>query len=278
MSRQDTDLDAARFDTARGAGELAHSLERRARAPSRPPRGPSLTGPSTLGNVERILLIAPVLLFSMVAHEYAHGYAALRQGDDTALRLGRLTLNPLKHIDPFMTVLLPGLMLLASHGTMAIGGAKPVPVDPRNYRRLRRGDIIVSLAGVATNLVLAIVAAGLTFVFGAIGGSVPAVAPSMGILQAMFMIAVLLNLALIAFNLIPIPPLDGSHVFKYILPPALSLRYQRLGFAGLFILILLLNTRLFAWWMSPVYAAFVTLERQLLATGFLLPAAAELLK
>ena len=231
-----------------------------------------------MGNVERILLIAPVLLFSMVAHEYAHGYAALRQGDDTALKLGRLTLNPLKHIDPFMTVLLPGLMLLASHGTMAIGGAKPVPVDPRNYRRLRRGDIIVSLAGVATNLVLAIVAAGLTFVFGAIGGSVPAVAPSMGILQAMFMIAVLLNLALIAFNLIPIPPLDGSHVFKYILPPALSLRYQRLGFAGLFILILLLNTRLFAWWMSPVYAAFVTLERQLLATGFLLPAAAELLK
>ena len=214
----------------------------------------------------------------MVAHEYAHGYAALRQGDDTALKLGRLTLNPVKHIDPFMTILLPGLMLLASGGTMAIGGAKPVPVDPRNYRNFRRGDIIVSLAGVATNLVLAVVAAGLTYAFGALGNAAPSLAPSMAILQAMFLIGVLLNLALIAFNLIPIPPLDGSHVFKYVLPPALSLRYQRLGFAGLFILVLLLNTRLFAWWMSPVYFAFLALERQLLAGGVLLPAAAQLLR
>jgi Zn-dependent protease len=231
-----------------------------------------------LGTVEKILLIAPVLLFSMVAHEYAHGWAALRQGDDTALKLGRLTLNPLKHIDPFMTVLLPGLMLLASHGTMAIGGAKPVPVDPRNYRRLRSGDIIVSLAGVATNLVLAVVSAALTFALGALGRSTPSLEPSLGILQAMFLFAVLLNLALIAFNLIPIPPLDGSHVFKYLLPPALAIRYQRLGFAGLFILVLLLNTRVFDWWMTPAYKALIALAGSLHGSGLMLPGAAALLR
>ena len=93
----------------------------------------------------------PVLLFSVIAHEYAHGYAALKQGDDTALMLGRLTWNPIKHIDPFMTMLLP-LMLCASSHAPILGGAKPVPVNPRNYRNFKRGDIIVSLAGVFANL------------------------------------------------------------------------------------------------------------------------------
>jgi Zn-dependent protease len=103
-----------------------------------------------------LLIFAPVLLFSVIAHEYAHGYAALRQGDDTALVLGRLTWNPVKHIDPMMTIVVPAMLWILSGGKMLLGGAKPVPVDPRNYRNLRRGDIIVSLAGVATNLVIAI--------------------------------------------------------------------------------------------------------------------------
>jgi Zn-dependent protease len=235
-----------------------------------------------LQTLQTILLVAPVLLFSVIAHEIAHGFAALRQGDRTALDAGRLSWNPLRHIDFFLTILLPIITFtgssLAGGQPMMFGGAKPVPVDPRNYRHPKRGDIIVSLAGVATNLLLAAVAAGLTYAFGALGNAAPSLAPSMAILQAMFLIGVLLNLALIAFNLIPIPPLDGSHVFKYLLPPALSLRYQRLGFAGLFILVLLLNTRLFAWWMSPVYFAFLALEHQLRAGGFLLPAAARLLQ
>ncbi|HXV86854.1 MAG TPA: site-2 protease family protein, partial [Gemmatimonadales bacterium] len=106
--------------------------------------------------MQEALLALPVLLFSMVAHEYAHGYAALRQGDTTAYMLGRLTFNPLKHIDPFMTVLLPLMLWFGSGGRMVFGGAKPVPVNPRNYRQYKRGDIIVSLAGIATNLVLAV--------------------------------------------------------------------------------------------------------------------------
>ena len=90
----------------------------------------------------------------MVAHEYAHGYAAFKQGDMTAYSLGRLTWNPIKHIDPFMTIVLP--LMLAFLGAPIFGGAKPVPVNPRNYREYRRGDIIVSMAGIATNLAIAV--------------------------------------------------------------------------------------------------------------------------
>ena len=119
---------------------------------------------------QQLALVGPVLLFSMVAHEYAHGYAAYRQGDMTAYQLGRLTWNPLKHIDPFMTVLLP--VFLAFVGGPIFGGAKPVPVNPRNYRHYKRGDIIVSLAGVATNVVIAVLFAGAVYaqtVVGVIG-------------------------------------------------------------------------------------------------------------
>ena len=103
-------------------------------------------------SLEQFILVAPVLLFSMVAHEYAHGYAALKQGDNTAYALGRLTWNPLPHIDPLMSILLPLLTYFTTG--IAFGGAKPVPVIPRNYRNFKRGDIIVSLAGVATNFVV----------------------------------------------------------------------------------------------------------------------------
>src|SRR5216683_1840167 len=116
---------------------------------------------------------APVLLFSIVAHEYAHAEAAYRQGDDTAYMLGRLTLNPLKHIDPFMTVVFPVILFVASNGTFTFGAAKPVPVTPRKYRNFRRGDIIVSLAGIVTNLALFVVAAALFAGVGLVGGALP---------------------------------------------------------------------------------------------------------
>src|SRR3977135_2064660 len=102
------------------------------------------------------LLWAPVLLFSMVAHEYAHAEAAYRQGDTTAYMLGRLTLNPLKHIDPIMTVALP-VVLWLSHAAFLFGAAKPGPVNPRKYRKFVRVDVIVSLAGIVVNLALFVV-------------------------------------------------------------------------------------------------------------------------
>src|SRR5437773_91827 len=157
--------------------------------------------------LQTVLFVAPVLLFSVIAHEYAHGYAALRQGDQTALMLGRLTWNPIKHIDPMMTIIVPAMLWFASGGQMLLGGAKPVPVNPRNYRNFKRGDIIVSLAGVATNLVIAICCIPLIILVGFVGRGVPFLSDTGAILQAMLLYGVLINLALAAFNLIPIPPL-----------------------------------------------------------------------
>ncbi len=203
-----------------------------------------------------LLLAAPVLLFSMVAHEYAHGYAAFRQGDPTAYQLGRLTWNPIKHIDPFLTILMPVVLFWASNGQFIFGGAKPVPVVPRNYRNYKRGDIIVSLAGVATNLLLFPVCAVLIVLLGLLGRALPAAVDTLSLLQMMMVQGILFNLVLAIFNLLPIPPLDGSHVMKYLLPPAWALRYQQVGRYGIFLLLILFWTgagqQIFAKWMSPV--------------------------
>jgi Zn-dependent protease len=203
-----------------------------------------------------LLLFVPVLLFSVIAHEYAHGYAALKQGDSTALMLGRLSWNPIKHIDPFMTVILPAMLFIGSGGKIMLGGAKPVPVDPRNYRNYRRGDIIVSLAGVFVNFLIALAAIVLFVLIGLLGRVVPGTNSALGIAQAMMMVCVRLNLLLLAFNLIPIPPLDGSHVIKHLLPPAWAVQYERFGRFGLLILILILYAggNFLSYWMRPVLA------------------------
>ncbi|MGH7694913.1 MAG: site-2 protease family protein, partial [Gemmatimonadaceae bacterium] len=212
--------------------------------------------------VQEFALLAPVLLFSMVAHEYAHGYAALKQGDPTAYQLGRLTWNPLKHIDPFMTIILPIITYLS--GGFIFGGAKPVPVVPRNFKNYKRGDIIVSLAGIATNLALAVIFTILVPIVGLLGNAAPVLAATLSIIQAMFLFGILINLVLAVFNLLPLPPLDGSHVMKYLLPPAWALRYQQLGMYGIFILLLLFATGLgrglFARWMWPAAKLFQIAE------------------
>jgi Zn-dependent protease len=195
-----------------------------------------------LENLNSFLLAAPVLLFSMVAHEYAHGYAALKQGDPTAQQLGRLTWNPVKHIDPFLTVLMPTMLFILSKGAFIFGGAKPVPVNPRNYRNYKRGDVIVSLAGVTTNLLLFPVFALLIIGLGLLGRAIPGAVNTLALLQQMMWQGVIFNLVLAFFNLIPIPPLDGSHVVKYLLPPAWALRYQQLARYGIVILLVMLWT------------------------------------
>jgi Zn-dependent protease len=190
--------------------------------------------------LEDILLQIPVLLFSIVAHEYAHAEAAYRQGDPTAYMLGRLTLNPIKHIDPFMTIILPTILIL-SHSPFVFGAAKPVPVNPRNYRNYVKGDVIVSLAGIATNLALVVCAA---LAFAAIGGlaqALPALTPSLRVLQKMMFYGMYVNVVLAFFNLIPIPPLDGSHVLKQLLPPAAGVWFRQLyGLSMLPILLVML--------------------------------------
>lgn len=190
----------------------------------------------------------------MVAHEYAHGYAALRQGDPTAYQLGRLTWNPIRHIDPFMTILLPLLTFFS--GGFIFGGAKPVPVNPRNYTNYKRGDIIVSLAGVTTNAIIALLFIPLIVLFGLLGRQIHPLYESASIIQMMLRYGIYINLLLAAFNLLPLPPLDGSHVAKYILPPAWALSYMRIGRYGILLLLILLTfgRPVLDFWLAPVFA------------------------
>jgi Zn-dependent protease len=185
----------------------------------------------------KIFIIA-LLVESIVLHEIAHGYVALLFGDRTAQRQGRITLNPIAHIDPLWTIAIPIIAYFLSSGTFIIGGAKPVPVDPRNYRRPVLGDVCVSIAGVAVNFLIAvlmILMLNIVHIFSAnFTGS-----------AAVYVLvhAALLNIVLAMFNLIPIPPLDGSHLFKYLLPSELRSSYEMLGRtgAGFIILILVIN-------------------------------------
>jgi len=201
-----------------------------------------------------------VLLFSMVAHEYAHAEAAYRQGDDTAYMLGRLTLNPLKHIDPIMTVLLP-VVLWLTHAGFLFGAAKPVPVNPRKYRQFVRGDVIVSLAGIVVNLALFVAFTVLFGAVGLVGQRAPSLAGSFAILQDMTYYGMRLNLVLAFFNLIPIPPLDGSHVFYHLLPPGWGLKYRQFYALGMLPLFLIL-------WLAPgVINVFLWPADQLMNLG-----------
>jgi len=208
-----------------------------------------------------------MLLFALVAHEFAHGWAAYKQGDDTAYKLGRLTLNPIPHIDPVLTILMPALLWFLSKGTFTFGGARPVPVITRNFRNFRRGDLIVSAAGIVTNLMLAL---GCTALF-AIAGELHILAGRVGTstvdtLQRMLVWGIELNLVLAFFNLIPIPPLDGSRLLYHFLPPALGARYRsldRFGFLLVMVLVYFFGDTI-RWLMTPAAWSFdflVTLVR-----------------
>jgi Zn-dependent protease len=187
--------------------------------------------------IAKILIIA-FLVESIVLHEMAHGYIALLFGDRTAKRQGRITFNPIVHIDPLWTVAIPIIAYFLSNGTFIIGGAKPVPVDPRNYRRPVLGDICVSVAGVAVNFLIAVLMILMLNIVHIVSGQF---ADSLAV-YVMLRVA-LLNIVLAMFNLIPIPPLDGSHLFKYLLPAGLRGSYEMLGRtgAGFIILILVIN-------------------------------------
>ncbi len=184
------------------------------------------------------LLIVPVLL-SITVHEVCHGYAAYLFGDPTAKDAGRLTLNPIKHIDPI------GLLVLII--TRMFGWAKPVPVDPRYFKRPRQDMVWVSLAGPASNLVLAFITSLLLKVFGGyISGTILYPLVTMG--QMM----VIINVGLAIFNLIPIHPLDGSHIMEGLLPLNLAYAYSKLQPYGFIILLVLIFTRIIDFVIVPV--------------------------
>jgi Zn-dependent protease len=195
----------------------------------------------------QIMLMIPMLLFAVIAHEVAHGYVACRCGDPTAKLAGRLTLNPLPHIDLFGTIVFP-LVLLLTNAPFLIGWAKPVPVNPYNFRNPSRDHLWVSLAGVSTNMLLAVAC---TIMLGAIARICGTTGGALGL---MFQYGIVINVILAVFNILPIPPLDGSWVLYHLLPRELAENYRRLFPYGFIILIVLLMTGVLGRMISPLYA------------------------
>jgi Zn-dependent protease len=186
-------------------------------------------------------LMAVVLLFSVIVHEVAHGYIALLNGDPTARMLGRITLNPVPHIDLIGTILLP-LLLLMTHAGILFGWAKPVPVNPLNYRNYRWGEFAVSAAGPVSNLALAAIFALLLRLD--LGNP--------GFMQLAYF-GVSINIFLALFNLIPIPPLDGSHILSILLPRDLARLYAYLQPVGFVLILILFYTGIMSAILMPLY-------------------------
>lgn len=175
--------------------------------------------------MEGIIITIAILVFSAILHEVAHGYVADKLGDPTARLMGRLTLNPIPHIDPIMSILLP-VTLIALQFPMIFAAAKPVPVNPLMLKEVRKDLALVALAGPLTNLALALTASGLMLLIGA-----------NPLLEAIIVI----NLSLGFLNLIPVPPLDGSKFFSIILPANALRTYYSLAPFGILILFALLS-------------------------------------
>lgn len=174
-----------------------------------------------------------ILLFSVIVHEVMHGVVALKFGDHTAERAGRLTLNPIPHIDLFGTILLPALLIFTG-SPILFGWAKPVPVNPLNFSNLRKGELFVSAAGILANFGLAIAAALIYHFLNALPQTFPA------IVGTLLRFTVTINLVLGIFNLFPIPPLDGSKILLSRLPLNLAKSYQKIEPYGFLILLVLL--------------------------------------
>jgi Zn-dependent protease len=189
--------------------------------------------------LQNLLVMMPIFLLSLSVHEAAHAAAAYYLGDPTARDMGRVTINPIPHIDPIGTLLMPILSTLMG-GVAMIGWAKPVPVDWRNLRNIRRDDSLIALAGPASNVILSV----LFFILLALclSGVIPTQDGTAGELVLRFArYGLVINIALAVFNMIPIPPLDGSHIVANVLPDEAAEKYRSLSMYGIIILLLLLN-------------------------------------
>jgi len=199
----------------------------------------------TLDHLDKLFQLI-VFLFAISFHESAHAWMANRCGDPTARMLGRVSLNPIRHIDPVGTILMPAIALFTGFPT--IGWAKPTPVDPRNFRNPVRDDILTSVAGPVSNFIVATAA---TLLLGGIALAIPAGRPIIReviyrvifsdsqLVPAILLLheLVMINVVLGVFNLIPVPPLDGSHVLRHFMPETIRRAYDAMGWVGLLVLV-----------------------------------------
>jgi len=213
------------------------------------------------------------LIFAFTFHEFAHAWTASYFGDQTARMMGRVTLNPIKHLDPIGSVVLP--LLSAFTHMPLLGWAKPTPVTTRNLRNIKRDDMLVTLAGPASNLLLAIISLilllaikhifknGTDAVFNAVDlrhGLVDASLTGTSViypLALLFYCSVVINIVLAIFNLVPIPPLDGSHILRNFLPYNIQQRYDSMtGIISIVVFLILIRTPILGWFYMPVLSVF----------------------
>ncbi|MBO7431360.1 MAG: site-2 protease family protein [Elusimicrobia bacterium] len=194
----------------------------------------------------KYIIIVAVLLFSVIVHEVAHGFVAYKRGDSTAKLLGRLTLNPISHIDIFGSIILPAILMLT--GAPVFGWAKPVPINMYNLKNPKTDMIFVSLAGITANFLLATVAGMLMFFIRTFFANVDIMVSMYVILQYIIVI----NIVLFIFNLIPIPPLDGSRVVLFLLPRELAQKYAQIERYGFWIILILLMTNILWKIIGPI--------------------------
>ncbi|HTG89534.1 MAG TPA: site-2 protease family protein [Vicinamibacterales bacterium] len=200
-------------------------------------------------DISTLVIALLVLIFSLTVHEAAHAWSASQLGDDTAKRLGRVSLNPMVHVDPIGTLLLP-LIAMVSNAPI-IGWAKPTPVNVRNLRHPRRDHILVTAAGPASNLAIATAASlALRVLPSSAGGSGLDVATPLNLIATE---ALLLNVLLAVFNMLPIPPLDGGQILMALLPPRIALQLRFLYEYGFLILMGLLVTGVLGYLIGPPY-------------------------
>lgn len=211
-----------------------------------------------LNLIQKIAIYALPLLFAITVHEAAHGYAARRLGDRTAQMLGRLTLNPIKHIDPVGTLLVPMLLLMSGAGFI-FGWAKPVPVSPRNFKNPGKDMAIVAAAGPASNLVMALFWA---IIMRLVAGPLSGIGNLAEPIFLMAQFGLVINALLAVLNMLPIPPLDGGRVAVGLLPPKASMGLGKVEPYGMWILVGLMVSGL----LSPILWPGISLVTRLITT------------